>query len=110
MDKDKSIIKKDEDISTVKKDIKITKQDIDKHKLNLAIKTYKKKGFYAPSFYDINNVKQLKWLYYFFTNGFNGVAAYKSAGYTGKNPVQCVFALKKKLAPQIAELLKDESI
>ena len=78
-------------------------------KLHRAIKAYQKKGFYAESFNDLDNIRQLKWLYHFFNNGFKGKEAYIKAGYkkNSKYTHQAVLALKRKLAPQIADLIKN---
>ncbi len=75
--------------------------------LKKAIEIYKEKGFYVPSFENLSRIGHLKWLYCYFTNGFNGRQAYKDAGYTaGVNIDKCVYILKNRLATQLAELLE----
>ena len=85
---------------------KKTKLTVKQMHLNRAIKAYKKKGFYVSSFESLDNVKQLKWLYYYFNNGFKGKEAYIKAGYKAtQNIYQCINALKSKMAIQISELI-----
>ena len=77
-------------------------------KLKKAIQHYQKKGFYSPTFELVDNYRQLKWLYLYFTNGFKGKEAYEKAGYkASKHIPQCIASLKTKLAVQIADLIKN---
>jgi len=103
MDEDKSIVKTPKDTKAL---------TYKKQRLNSAIATYKKKGFYVPSFENLDNANQLHWLYHYFTNGFNGMQAYRAAGYKGKkgSQSQCACYLKNRTATQISELLQDVAI
>ena len=83
------------------------KLDIEKLQINSYLKKLKQNGFYVPSLKDVRKIRQLKWLYYYFTNGFNSRDAYYAAGYKAvKSSVRnSIFILKQKLAPQIVDLI-----
>jgi len=97
---------KGKDIVHKKKTLPMTQQVLKK-----AIAAYKRRGFYDPSFETITNIRQLKWLYYYFNNGFKGPAAYEAAGYRiTKNVHACVGQLKIKLARQISCLIENMDV
>ena len=84
------------------------KLEIEKLQINSYLKKLKQRGFYVPSLRDVRKLRQLKWLYYDFTNGVNGRDAYYAAGYkAGKSGARTsIFILKQKLATQIVDLIE----
>jgi len=70
---------------------------------DVAVELVKKKGFDIKAFEEFRNERQVMFVYYYLTNGFNASKAARDCGYNGCD----VYANEQKKKPKIAKAIKE---